>query len=393
MSFQLTKGTIQQGRGFITEWTVSGDATARTITLPFLNGGQYNCYVKWGDGSYSICTDYNVNSSHTYASNGVYQVEIVGICDYFIFGFAGVDTTKVTDIIYWGDYSVLRGFMYIGSMFQGCTNLKSTGFGSIPYCNWYAQYNGNAIFFNCTNLTTIRSRDLFNNCKDINTTQNLFFSNKISSIPSGLFDPLVNTTDFTNVFYSCTSLTSIPTNLFKFNTKVSSFSQAFIATAISSIPSSLFDQCVDVLNFEAVFANNIYLTAIPTDLFKYNTKVTNFKNAFYSCNTLATVPAELFRYNTSCLNFYGVFVHCVKLREISDIFYQSGGASTRFLNQSVDFTYAFYRDSFNGSQGTAPDLWSCSFGTGTPIKTSCWGGGGNSGTSLSNYASIPVAWK
>ena len=393
MSRLLTIGAAQQARGFITEWTVSGDATARTITLPFINGGAYNCYIKWGDGAYSICTGYNVNNSHTYSSNGVYQVEIVGICDFFSFAFTTVDILKITDIIYWGDYSVLRGFVYLSSMFSGCTNLKSTGVGSIPYNNLYGYVDGNAMFFNCTNLATIRS-GLFNNCGPINTTQNLFFNNKITSIPSGLFDPLINTTDFTNVFYNCTSLTAIPSNLFKYNTRVTAFLQGFIScSSLTSIPANLFDQCVDVLGFEALFANCTSLTAIPTDLFKYNTKVTNFKNTFYTCNTLATVPAELFRYNTSCLNFYGVFVHCVKLREISDIFYQSGGASTRFLNQSVDFTYAFYRDSYTGVQGTAPDLWNCSFGTGTPITSSCWGGAGNSGTSLSNYASIPINWK
>lgn len=46
-----------------------------------------------------------------------------------------------------------------------------------------------------------------------------------------------------------------------------------------------------------------------------------------------------------------------------------------------------------GTQGTAPELWNCSFGSGTPTKTACYGGVGNSGTSLDNYADIPSDWK
>jgi len=80
------------------------------------------------------------------------------------------------------------------------------------------------------------------------------------------------------------------------------------------------------------------------------------------------------------------------MQQHATIFYQAGGASTRFLNQLVNFTNCFLRTSFTGTQGTAPDLWNVDFGTGSPTRTYCWGGAGNSGTSLTNYASIPVAW-
>jgi hypothetical protein len=53
----------------------------------------------------------------------------------------------------------------------------------------------------------------------------------------------------------------------------------------------------------------------------------------------------------------------------------------------------FNRSSFTGTtQGTAPALWSVTFKA-TPTSTSCFAGGGNSATSLSNYADIPAAWK
>jgi hypothetical protein len=43
--------------------------------------------------------------------------------------------------------------------------------------------------------------------------------------------------------------------------------------------------------------------------------------------------------------------------------------------------------------GEAPPLWNCDFGTGTSTSAGCYGGGGNSASSLSNFASIPAGWK
>jgi hypothetical protein len=135
------------------------------------------------------------------------------------------------------------------------------------------------------------------------------------------------------------------------------------------------------------------LTALPADIFRYNLVVTTFESVFGEIwQTLTTIPADLFRYNTSCLSFKGALSGC-NLATLNDtIFYAAGGAPTRFLNQSPDFTNCFNRSGFSGTQGTAPDVWNCDFGTGTPITTDCFHGGGNSLTSLTNYASIPGAW-
>ena len=124
-------------------------------------------------------------------------------------------------------------------------------------------------------------------------------------------------------------------------------------------------------------------------------KVVNFASTFYDCTSLTTIPTDLFRYNVnvSSYGFYQTFFGCNKLQLNQWIFYADGEQSTRFLNKSVNFEGCFYKSTFNGTQGTAPDLWNCNFGTGTPVKTGCFGGGGNSATSLSNYVSILAAWK
>ena len=105
---------------------------------------------------------------------------------------------------------------------------------------------------------------------------------------------------------------------------------------------------------------------------------------------LASVPADLFRYNLACTAFTSVFQGCNKLQLRSDIFFQPEEAATRFLNKSVDFTNAMRIGTFTGTQGTAPALWDCSYGTGTPTTTTCFTG--QTPATVTNYASIPTAW-
>jgi hypothetical protein len=165
---------------------------------------------------------------------------------------------------------------------------------------------------------------------------------------------------------------------------------------MSSIPVDLFRYNTLVTDFGYCFYNghSQLLASIPVDLFRYNTLVADFSYCFYTNILLTSIPTSLFLYNTLATNFSYCFYGCPKLQLSTDIFYAPGsGEATRFLNQSVNFSDCFYRTTFTGAQGTAPDLWACSFGTGTPVTTACFGGAGNSLTSLTNYASIPGTWE
>ena len=331
----------QKQIGFVTRWTVAGDATARTITLPLVNTRTegalaYNFTVNWGDGSaLSTVTTYNsANAVHTYASNGTYNVEIKGTCEGWSFNNAG-DKLKIVAVVNWGTVGGHNGWKYLKGGFYGCTNLTSLGVGSI--------------------------------------------------LASGT----------------------------------------------------------------GILTDGFYLT-------------------FYGCASLTSIPVDLFRYNTavSTSGFYQTFYGCTKLQVLSNTFYEPGEEATLFLNRVSDFTSAFSRTSFSGTQGVAPNLWTCDFGetitlslapasdwvggdtitgqtsgatavvvakvsalvykikqhfgtfslgeivgvtgtptklaqqgganptfAGTPVSTSCFAGAGNSIASLSNYASIPASWK
>jgi hypothetical protein len=362
--------------GFVTEWTVSGDVTARTITLPLVTGYNYNCIVDWGDGTKSTVTAFDdVNRIHTYSKAGVFTVEITGTCEGWSFNDTG-DKLKITNIKYWGHSTKFNGFKYLISGFYGCSNLKSLGKGII-----LASGNG------CSNF-----QYTFRSCTSL------------TSIPVDLFRYNVNVSEsgFVYTFYGCTKLTSIPVDLFRYNVNVSIsgfYGTFYNCTKLTSIPVDLFRYNVNVSisGFRNTFYGCTSLTSIPVDLFRYNVNVSTsgFHHTFRSCTSLTSIPVDLFRYNVnvSTYGFYGTFQGCTKLQLNKWIFYASGEEGTRFLNRTSDFTECFSRTSFTGTQGEAPELWNCNFGTQTPLKTNCFSGGGNSLTSLTNYNDIPNEWK
>ena len=281
--------------GFASEWTVSGDEAGRTVTLPLVETRAegalaYDCTVNWGDGTTSAITAFDdADRVHIYSEAGTYLIEITGTCEGWSFNNGG-DKLKIRRIINWGGDD-FDGWKYLNSGFYGCSNLVSLG------------------------DTTIK--------------------------PSGTG---IGTDGFAFTFNGCDSLTSIPTDLFRYN------------TAVSTV---------------------------------------GFYQTFYGCSSLTSIPTDLFRYNTavSTEGFYQTFYGCIKLQLNANIFYADGEETTRFLNRVSDFTLCFSRTSFTGTQGTAPTLWDCDFGTETPTTTDCFDGAGNSATSLTNYADIPEAWK
>lgn len=331
--------------GFITRWTVAGGGAANTITLPLINDGVFNCTVSWGDGTpNSTILAYNDAARiHNYALDGTYDVTITGECPSWSFGGAG-DRLKIVSILNWGDIADFGGFGLLASGFRGCSNLTSIGvtgkiLAKVGLTSFYQTFLG------CSGIT---------------------------AIPTGLFDNCVNlaTNAFYATFHSCSSLTTVPVDLFRYN--VLANANAFYAT---------FYACTS-------------LTTVPADIFRYNTLVglDGFKEIFVNCTNLSSVPVNLFRYNTLTTSFSGCFYGCTKLTVNKNIFYADGEQGTRFLNKSVNFLQSFYRTSFTGIQGTAPDLWNCSFGTGTAVPTDCFTGAGNSLTSLTNYNEIPTTW-
>ena len=403
-----------------------------------------------------ITTYFSTNATHVYTNAGSYNISIRGVCGGFYCQTAPIRTI-ITNIVEWGTNGDFRSLSFSGcvnlttipntpltsvsnitslnSLFTQCSSLLGpipdgffdnapnvTDFSyTFEYCSSISgsipvdlfKYNTNVAanafaytFFYCSGLSGLIPTDLFRyNTLASTSAFNGTFGNcsKLSgSIPIDLFryNTLVSSFGFYGTFDNCINLSgSIPTDLFRYNTLVSSW--GFFGTfghcgsLSGSIPTDLFRYNTLADNFIGVFNSCAGITgSIPVDLFRYNTLATNFGSAFTYClNMSGAIPTGLFKYNTLATNFSGAFYECQKLQITKNIFYDDGSESTRFLNQSVNFGYCFFRSSAPVTQGTAPNLWICAFGSGTPTTTLCFGNSGNNSTSLSNYASIPGGWK
>lgn len=245
-------------------------------------------------------------------------------------------------------------------------------------------------FSGCTSLTSLPG-DLFRYNKGITTFGGAFRGcTGLTSLPGDLFRYNTAAKIFSNVFGVCTGLTALPGDLFRYNAAATNFGGAFVGDrALTEIPGELFSGNPEAMLFGNVFGECTGLTAVPEDLFRCNIKVTSFSRCFSGCSELTTVPADLFRYNTEAVNFNACFQNCTKLQLREDIF--GTDTETRFEGQSPNLSKCFERSSYEGEPGKAPELWKFTM-TGSQ-KEMCFGGAGNSGASLSNYEEIPADWR
>ena len=368
-----------------------------SFELPIYGGGvEYiqDFVVDWGDSSSDFVGAYNHETRiHNYAIAGTYLVKMTGTCQWFGF-YNGPGSGKIIEIISVGS----MGFKVLN--FQACYALATI----VPLGIQTNLLNAADMFNGCENLSEIPA-ELFAGCsgmQESNAFNNTFFGcESLETIPSGLFDQQTGLTEnaFNATFCNCSGLLAVPSGLFDYQTglTVDAFNSTFYGCgALETIPAGLFDYQTELTEnaFISTFQYCTSLPSIPTGIFDNQTLLTTggFLSTFSDCPVLASYGAYLFKNNTNCTTFKSTFENCANLQIRPDTFYGPGESATRFLNQSVDFSYCFKRSSFTGAQGAAPDIWVCDFGTGAPTKTSCFGGDGNSLASLDNYGSIEATW-
>ena len=111
-----------------------------------------------------------------------------------------------------------------------------------------------------------------------------------------------------------------------------------------SIPSGLFDDNITNFNtFYGCFAECTSLTSIPQDLFKYNTTITTFANCFNNCRSFTSIPTDLFRYNTAVTSFSACFRYCSSLTDFTiHIGSSSVSTVTNFVTNKSGTTRTVY---------------------------------------------------
>ena len=329
-------------------FTIHGqDPTTWDFTLQINNSTNtgMDIEVDWGDGTaVTTITDYtSSDATHTYTNGEVDNtLNIKG---------------KLTRLLFTSEVSLTS----VGTLSRDL---------GLKYLNF--QY--------CTNLTDISNGGI-EECRSLITAQNLLNGSGVSTIPTGLFDKCYYITDFSYSFYNLSSLTTIPTDLFKYNTLATVFYGTFFGTGITTIPADLFKYNTEITRFDDVFRSCSSLTAIPVDLFRYNTKVTRIYASFHSCSSLAAIPADIFRYNVLAEYFDYVFRSCGTLSAIpADLFlYNTAVLSVRFSFQlSSNITTAV--------TGAGNLIAQVETNNGSVNKSGCF----DSCTSITDYASIPI---
>ena len=243
--------------------------------------------------------------------------------------------------------------------------------------------------FACSSLTTV-PENLFSGMTKVTSLESVFVScRSLTTVPENLFSGLTNVTSLESVF-DYTGLTSIPENLFSGLTNVTNLRQAFCGCrGLTSIPAGLFDGMTNVTNVSYLFQDCTSLTTVPSGLFDGMTKVTNVSYLFAGCTGLTSLPANLFRNQTKATNFSYCFYKVLASVIHANIFCnESTEKTTRFADVTPNFSNCFA--SLTGTEaGTAPALWNYTYKS-TPTSTKCFNG--SSATTLTNYSSIPSGW-
>lgn len=188
---------------FVSVWdttrTSAGSSTSTRVALPLISTGTYNFIVDWGDGSTNKITSWNqAETTHTYATAGVYQMIITGTIYGFRFNNTG-DRLKLLSIQKWGTAFRLGA---TDSHFSGCENLQLNQVEDVLDLTNTTSFAN--IFLNCHSLTTINNVNGWNTSSIASMTST--FSNAINFNDNIGAWNMSNVTGMTNMF-NCTILT------------------------------------------------------------------------------------------------------------------------------------------------------------------------------------------
>jgi hypothetical protein len=179
-------------------------------------------------------------------------------------------------------------------------------------------------------------------------------------------------TSLISAFYGCSNLsTSVAIKGFSGN----SLQTAFYGCSSFNPPSDFFINLSGTINLQYTFLNCISLTRCPS--------ISTISNAicygvYTGCTSLRSVPEDYF-YNNSTSSYRECFANCRNIVLPTRLFNLS------LITSATEFFDFMYTGSASYSNtGTIQDIWNYSTSGGRAFRNQ---------TALSNYASIPTAWK
>jgi surface protein len=180
-------------------WTTT--SSSETITLPLNSSGTYNFIVNWGDGNFDTITSWNQPQvTHTYSVAGTYQVDIIGEISGWSFNNLG-DRLKIVEVKSWGPLKLGNS----GGYFYGCSNIILSSVTDGLDIIGGSTTDLSNMFRDCSSITTINNINLWNT-SSVNTMNSMFRGERGGT----LFNDYINwdtssVTDMSHMFDSATS--------------------------------------------------------------------------------------------------------------------------------------------------------------------------------------------
>ena len=248
------------------------------------------CLDDWGDAHVKFDNHYQ-ESTIQYSTDGstwkTYTDETIKLTKGQYVQFKGVITQYASNEYDVSTFILKGGLFNLYGNLTSLDNYISTFDGGYKYTKMFEYTN----VYDCSKLNagikTIRSqsvfKNMFSNCK---------YLVKVPELPA---TTLANNC-YDHMFYNCTSLTTLPSNLLP-------------ATTLS-------ESC-----YQYMFYNCTSLTTLPSNLLPATTLVSFcYANMFNGCESLTTIPNDLLPATTLASNCYSqMFVGCRGLTTIPDL--------------------------------------------------------------------------
>ena len=272
----------------------------------------YNYTVDWGDGSTNEYVDGDTWANnkaaviHTYAQEGIYQVQITGNFR-TMYSNAESETDWVVDgaIRYDKDGIALGNGRNLAMMYY-LTEVRAFGNTLLKNC-------ANA-FCRCTKLKTLPSDLSTNAFADVITFADVFYGcTSLASLPYdevfevGLFSNCAKCTSFAGAFRGCTGLTgNIPLKLMDGCTSCTTVANLFngctnlrgaVINGVESIPSGLIAGMTALTAAGGMFSGCSGLAGVSitgSDLFKDSPNLTSISELFRNLGVVGTLEKNFF---------------------------------------------------------------------------------------------------
>lgn len=330
-----------------------------------------------------------------------------------------------------GTYSTIPS-----TLFTNCTGLKHFDFmDNAVVTSFYSSTDNCSLlgqpvsFSGITHATSLGLSPYAPVNKPVNNFKGVDYSlagmSALTNLPSGWFMNHQYITSAVGFCQDCSSLTSIPSNLF--NKSVLEWATCCFqnCTSLTTVPSGLFASSSNLKGISACFQGCTSLTTIQNGAFNYCSSLYLAEQCFKDCSNLVTVPTFLFRWDgrgtrsdvgKKSIDFTSAFQGCSKIIAPADLFYNNldgnfkcvfknaataegssisasvfgDSKSTRFL-LNCDLEAAF--EGAGNDSAALPDLWNYTFVSGD-VNFLCSNKAGTyTNAKGTNVSEIPDEWK